>query len=67
MSTTIVIEENLETKKRKAATSETTKATITGYLPMKPKSPLSPPILKKGRYSNPTQETKDNDNKINCV
>ena len=63
MLSPIVMEEDLETKKRKATTSEATKATITSHFPVKLKLSPSSPILKEGKYSNPIQEAKDNDNK----
>ena len=62
MSSPTAIEEDSETKKRKVAISEVTKATILGHFSMKPKSSLSLPILKEGRYSSLNQEAKDNDN-----
>ena len=55
----IAIEEDPENKKRKTA-DEGARSTITNHFPVMSKTPTSPPILKEGRYSNPTHNlTKD--------
>ena len=63
MPTPNTMEEDLETKKRETGTSEATKAIITSHFSVKSKSPPSLLILKESRYSNLTQEAKDNGNK----
>ena len=55
MSKPIAMEEDLENKKRKAD-AERTRSTITNYFSIAPKTPTSPPILKKERHSNSKED-----------
>lgn len=62
MSPPIAMDEELENKKRKA-TAEGARSTITTHFPVAPKSPSTPPILKEGRYSSSNEEHKADETK----